>query len=195
MRKIVPKDAILVPDQAKRVFQGMIFDVYQWPEKFFDGTPHTFEMTKRPDTVVAICIVDDKILVIEDEQPHRGTRTTLPGGRVDPEDSDPLTAAKREIIEETGYSFANWKLIDVTQRETKIEWFVHLYVAWDVTNQAQPSPEPGEKITLNPKTLEQIKQLLSQKNILTDSRHIFEKSNTIDDLKNLPEFQGKIVDR
>ena len=68
MKKVIPSDAVLVPNQAERVFKGMIFDVYQWPQKFFDGTEGTFEMLKRPDTVSVICVVDDKILVIDDEQ-------------------------------------------------------------------------------------------------------------------------------
>jgi len=33
MKKTIPADAVLVPDDAKRVFNGMIFDVYQWPQK------------------------------------------------------------------------------------------------------------------------------------------------------------------
>lgn len=52
MKKVIPDNAVLVPDAAQHVFEGMIFDVYQWPQKLFDGSEHTFEMLKRPDTVV-----------------------------------------------------------------------------------------------------------------------------------------------
>ncbi len=36
-----------------------------------------------------------------------------PGGRVDAEDESELEAAKRELREETGLVFKNWKLVEV----------------------------------------------------------------------------------
>ncbi len=54
MNKTVPDDAILIPDSAKRMFEGIIFDVYQWKQTQFDGTTRDFEMLKRPDTVVIL---------------------------------------------------------------------------------------------------------------------------------------------
>src|SRR5438105_1998877 len=68
VKKVIPSDAVLLPDNAQRVFKGMIFDVYQWPQKLYDGSEHTFEMLKRTDTVSAICLVNDKILMLDDEQ-------------------------------------------------------------------------------------------------------------------------------
>src|ERR1700733_8127048 len=100
MKKIIPPSAVLIPDQAKRVFKGEIFDVYQWPQTMFDGTAATFEMLKRPDTVQAIAVVDDKILVLNDEQPHRGARLTFPGGRADKSNESTDAAIKREVHEE-----------------------------------------------------------------------------------------------
>jgi len=38
--------------QAQRVFKGIIFDVYQWKQKMFDGSQGIFEMLKRPDTAL-----------------------------------------------------------------------------------------------------------------------------------------------
>src|SRR5215467_9321922 len=43
MKKLVPEHAILIPEHAERVFQGKIFDVYQWPQKLYDGSTATFE--------------------------------------------------------------------------------------------------------------------------------------------------------
>ncbi|HEX5744244.1 MAG TPA: hypothetical protein VFX84_02225, partial [Candidatus Saccharimonadales bacterium] len=78
MKKVIPQDSVLVPDGAELAFKGMIFDVYQWPQKLFDGSEHRFEMLKRPDTANVICVVDDKILVLDDEQPHLGKRQSFP---------------------------------------------------------------------------------------------------------------------
>src|SRR3989344_4472803 len=108
MKKLVPKDAVLIPDNAKCVFRGQIFDVYQWPQKMFNDSSDTYEMLKRPDTINAICIANNKVLVIEDSQPNVGSRLSFPGGKVDKEDESTLAATQRELKEETGYEFKNW---------------------------------------------------------------------------------------
>lgn len=196
MKKLIPKDAVLVPDQAERVFKGMIFDVYQWPQKLFDGSEHTFEMLKRTDTVNAICIVNDKILMLEDEQPHLGSKKTFPGGRVDPEDESVEAAARREVLEETGYSFRNWRLISVWQPYSKVEWFIHMFLAWDVVSQQEIQLDAGEKITMTELSVSDVKALIAKgEGHLGESAPLFEKINNLNDLLDYPEFQGQSVDR
>ena len=60
-----------VPSQAKRVFKGIIFDVYQWEQELFDGSKQTFEMLKRPDTVEVIAVKDGSILMSRQSQPNK----------------------------------------------------------------------------------------------------------------------------
>lgn len=201
MKKVIPKDSVLVPDGAELAFKGMIFDVYQWPQKLFDGSEHRFEMLKRPDTVNVICVVDGRVLVLDDEQPHLGKRQNFPGGRIDdPEDTSVEAAARREVLEETGYSFKNWRLIKVTQPYRKIEWFVYLMLAWDVTGEQASIPDPGEKITVRHMGFDELKALVLKKgrageSYLGESIDIFEPLNGLDDLLALPEFKGREVDR
>lgn len=201
MKKTIPSDAVLVPDQAERVFQGMIFDVYQWPQKLFDGSEHRFEMLKRTDTANVICVVDGKILVIDDEQPHLGSRRSFPGGRVDAEDTNIESAARREILEETGYSFKNWRLVKVSQPYRKIEWFIHLFLAWDVENKREPVLDPGEKITVEQLSFDEVKALAARdgdpakRSYLGEAAGIFEAAGGLDGLLATPEFSGREVDR
>jgi ADP-ribose pyrophosphatase len=196
MKKVIPKNSVLVPDTATRAFQGMIFDVYQWPQKLYDGSEFTFEMLKRTDTVSVICAVDDQLLVVDDEQPHLGSRRSFPGGRIDPTDNTIEAAARREILEETGYSFKNWRLIKVSQPYRKIEWFVHLFIAWDVEAQQEPMPDAGEKITVAQLDFEELKQqVLADTGYLGESRDIFRNLHDVRELLQLPAFQGQEVDR
>jgi ADP-ribose pyrophosphatase len=196
MKKIIPSDSILVPEQADLAFKGKIFDVYQWPEQLFDGTGHTFEMLKRPDTVVAVCVLDGKILVINDEQPHFGSRKGFPGGRVEQSDGSIETAARREIHEETGYSFKQWRLIQVRQPYTKIEWFVHVFLAWEEASHDEPHLDPGEKITLEQHTFAELKSLvLNKAEYLGDALSLFREFDNLEQLLALPAFSGQSVDR
>lgn len=147
-RRLLPDGAHLIPAQATCVFRGEIFDVYQWPQKMYDGSTATFEMLRRPDTVVVIAIDGDgRLLVNDEEQPNGIVRNgSLPMGRVDQEDVSVLAAAQRELREETGWEFANWRQLDVVQPEAKIEWFVHLFIAKEPIHRAAPQLDAGEKI-------------------------------------------------
>ncbi len=195
MKKFIPIDAVLVPDVAEKVFEGVIFDVYQWQLTRFDGSMATWEMLKRPDTTEAICIINGKILVIEEQQPHSGSSVSFPGGRADMDDNV-LDAIKRETKEEVGYEFDNWKLIEVRQPHPKIEWFVHVFVAWGIKNKGATSIDPGEKITPKLKTFEEVKKMTqADKNFIKEERNIFIKQNSIQDLVDMPEFHGTSVDR
>lgn len=201
MKKLIPADAVLVPDQAELAFRGMIFDTYQWPQELFDGSEHRFEMLKRTDTVSVVCVVGDKILVVDDEQPHLGLRRSFPGGRIDEGEKSAEAAARREIREETGYSFNSWRLIQVRQPYRKIEWFVHVFLAWGEADKQDPELDAGEKISVHQLGFDELKaQILaddgaSAQSYLGESRDIFGKINGLDELLALPEFEGRSVDR
>ncbi len=196
MKKVIPEDSVLIPDQAEQVFKGEIFDVYQWPQTMFDGSMATFEMLKRADTASAICVTDNKILVLDEEQPGSRSRKNFPGGRVDPTDASIIDAAQREVLEETGYSFKNWRLIKVFQPYVKLEWFIHIVLAWEVISRSSTIPEPGEKISVQAVSFDELKQLVDAKaGYLGESADIFKKVNSLFELLDLPEFQGQPVDR
>src|SRR5487761_1525106 len=101
MKKLIPPNAILIPDNATQVFEGQSLDVYQWLQKMCDGSTKTFEMLKRPDTVQIVAIKDGKIVMVDDEQPNRAACVHFPGGILDKDDVSWLAAAKRELVEET----------------------------------------------------------------------------------------------
>lgn len=147
-KRVLPKGARLVPTEAKRVFKGEIFEVFQWPQKLFDGSTATFEMLRRPDTVCILATSEDhKIVACDERQPGGIVRKNhLPVGRVDPEDESVLAAAKRELVEETGMEFSRWDLIEIVQPDAKIEWFVYTFLARGLVRKSAPHLDPGEEI-------------------------------------------------
>jgi ADP-ribose pyrophosphatase len=134
-----------IPKEAKLVFKGVIFEVWQWEQKMFDGTRQTFEMLRRPDTASVLAVVGDKILLQKEEQPHRPPFVTVPGGRCD-EGEEPLEAARRELLEETGYASDDMELLAEHHPPGKIDWVLYSYVARNCRKVAEPHPDSGERI-------------------------------------------------
>ena len=187
MRKYVPTNAKLIPDNATKVFSGIIFDVYQWQQKMFDGSTETFERLKRPDSVQIIAIKDEKIIVLEQEQPDIGFFYSFPGGRHDEEEEDELEAAKRELLEETGMKFSNWKLVSTIQPLSKIDWIIYTFIASDFSDQTNQNFDTGEKITVTYKTLDEVKELNNSPKTRNLEKDLFERVHSIQELINLPD--------
>ena len=136
-----------IPDKAKKVFTGVIFDTYQWEQEMFDGSQATFEMLKRPDTLQVICTQEDKIIMGRESQPNKKDFYSLFGGRLE-KDEDHLSGAKRELKEETGLESDDWEEIKVYEPYTKMEWEIHVYVARNCKKVAEQNLDSGEKIEL-----------------------------------------------
>src|SRR3989344_31568 len=110
MRIVRPLSKQPIPDHATCVFRGKLFDVYQWEQKMFEGSTATYKKIKRPDTVVVFSVLKDgRIILTEQEQPGKDPFVGATGGRVD-EGEDVLQAAKRELLEESGYEADRYEL-------------------------------------------------------------------------------------
>lgn len=145
-----------MPAHAKKVFTGVMFDVYQWEQELFDGTKTLFEKIKRPDTVVVFPVLDDgRILLTEQEQPGREPYIAALGGRVDPGE-DILAAAQRELREESGYEAAEFVLWDAQHPTSKIDWVVYTFIAKGLKYVDDVHLDAGEKIRLTPVTFDEL---------------------------------------
>lgn len=148
-----------IPKDAKCVFQGVLYDVHQWEQELYDGSKTTFEKLARDDTVIVIPVLDDgRILLTLDSQPGREPYLTAPGGRVDPGET-PDSAARRELLEESGYTCERLELVNTRKPEEKIDWLVYSYIARGCNKVQEPDPGAGEKIELKPVTVDEWVQL------------------------------------
>lgn len=190
-RTVLPPNARLVPENAKLVFKGMIYDVYHWQQEMFDGTFETFEMLKRPDTVRVIAIKDNQIVMLDQEQPGHGPFFDFPGGRHDFEGETELEAIKRETLEETGMTFKTWKLLDVIQPAGKIDYFIYTFLATDFESQGPQDLGSGEKITVTTISFDELKQLATNPKSRNLPRELLDKAGTLDGLLSLPEYSAK----
>lgn len=133
-----------IPEKAKKVFEGIIYNVYHWEQELFDGTYRTFEMLDRPDRASVIPVKGDKIMLIREEQPGLPPVYAIPGGRVDPGESVEETA-KRELLEEVGVTSDNWELYTEYRPSGKIDFGVHIYIVRDAKEVTTPEDDPGER--------------------------------------------------
>lgn len=135
------------PEDAKKVFQGTIFSVWQWEQELYDGSTKTFEKIGRTSTANTVGILpDNRIMLVWDEQPGREVEgvLTAPGGQID-EGETPEQTAAREFFEETGYiagsltpwfSYTPW---------AKAMFSVHFFIAKNIEEKGKPQNGAGER--------------------------------------------------
>lgn len=152
-----------IPKQAKKVFGGIIFDVYQWKQKMFDGTTEIFEMLDRANTIQVIATMDDKIVLIFEEQPTLKPKYSVIGGRQD-EWETPLECAKRELLEETGLTSDDWELWEEIEPYNKMDWTITRFIARNCKKKSEQKLDAGEKIELRPVNFEKFVDIVASDN-------------------------------
>jgi ADP-ribose pyrophosphatase len=145
-----------IPEQARCVFKGVLFDVYQWEQTLFDGSTATFEMVKRPNTAVVIPVLPDgRVCYSRQEQPGKPPFMGLFGGRAEDEHEQPLVTAQRELLEEAGLEADDWQVWLTTQPASKTDWTVTYFIARNCRRVAAPRLDAGERIEVCTATAEE----------------------------------------
>lgn len=134
-----------IPPDAKLVFKGVLFDVYHWQQKMFDGSTQTFEMIKRRPSAIVAPISGDMIYYSFQEQPAKPPFIGLFGGQVE-DGETPLECAKRELLEEAGLESKDWEAWFVYNKFGKLDWSIHYFIARDCKKVGEGRPDVGEKI-------------------------------------------------
>jgi ADP-ribose pyrophosphatase len=137
--------------------------VYQWEQDMYDGSIRTFELLRFLDGAFTIAITPDhRILITEQEQPAKlHSFLGLPGGSFDIPSEDPRTCAARELLEETGYTTDDWSLWHVFDGTGNVATYTYFYIARDVVQIHDISPDPGERIRLFSVTFDEFLELSS----------------------------------
>ena len=96
------------------VFDGTLLKVRRDVVRLPDGSQGTREYIRHPGAVAIVPLFDDGRVLLERQfrYPHGREFIEVPAGKL--EASEPhLDTAKRELLEETGYSAKDWKRIGV----------------------------------------------------------------------------------
>jgi ADP-ribose pyrophosphatase len=150
-----------VPENAKCVSEGVLFDVYQWEQTLYDGSAKTFErLIGRDIGKIVPVLTDGRIIITKDEQPARSILTKLPGGYVD-DGETPEQCAVRELLEETGYVPETMQQFMDIAPWNKVDYHRTYFVAKGCVQKQAPLVQAGEKIETTLVTLDEFLTLLA----------------------------------
>lgn len=178
--------ATKIPKHAKRVFKGVIFDVYQWPQKMFDGSIRTFEVTRRQDTVIIIPVMKNrKIAITKQKQPAMDWFYSVPAGRLDIPGEKPRQTAIRELREEAGLKPGKMKLWKTLCHRGKVMFNIYYFIAQDCIKVGPQELDGGEKIKIEYVSFEDFLKLSS-------NPRVYESELTIDLLRARLDSRKKV---
>ncbi len=156
----------LIPDQKRTAAEFFILNVPEWIN------------------IIAIT-PDNKILLVEQYRAGIDEPTLeIPGGVVDQEE-DPLAAAKRELLEETGYASENWSELGKMSANPAIQNnYIQVYMAVDCIKVQDQQLDGTEDILLHqlplPHFLELIKNgTVHHSVVLAAVAHLLIQTNSI----------------
>ena len=119
-----------------------------------------FYITEAPDWVNVIAITTEGKFIIEEQYRHGIQKVCfeLCAGMVD-EGESPLGAAKRELLEETGYSGGNWTALGMSvPNASGSTTKCYHFLATDVERTQSPNTENTEDIKIYLLTEQELKQ-------------------------------------
>ncbi len=128
-----------------------------------------YYILEYPDWVNMIAITrDDRFIFVRQYRPGIArTYYELCAGVCEKEDASPLVSAQRELLEETGYGNGNWQEYMVLSPNPSTHTNVtYCFLATDVEPIAPQHLEDTEDLTVHLLTLEEVKQLLLNNEIM-----------------------------
>ncbi|MGB8963818.1 MAG: NUDIX hydrolase, partial [Pseudonocardiaceae bacterium] len=112
------------------------------------GHPAQREIVEHLGAVVILPLHDDASVVMIDQYRHAVARRMreLPAGLLDAPEEDPVTTARRELVEEVGYTARDWSvLIDVAPSPGFSDEAVRVFLARGLAEVGRPAGSDDEE--------------------------------------------------
>ena len=144
--------------RSKLAYQGKIFSVYTEQVREPNGVEATRDIVRHSGSVVVLAVDEttnpaDPLVVVERQFRHAADQhlLELPAGRVEPGENT-LAAAKRELIEETGYRAKKWtRLVRYFASPGFVGEWMEIYLATGIiAGTAEPEDDERIEVRLMP---------------------------------------------
>ncbi len=102
-----------------------------------------------PDVAMVAAITEDGNILLKSEFRYACDTEVIecPAGMFEPDEVDPLTVAKRELLEETGYTSEEWTYLGPTLESTsKLTNTMHLFLAKNATHTSSQHLDSNEHL-------------------------------------------------
>ncbi len=156
--------------EGSQVYQGHFLDVRRDRVALPDGRAAHREYIRHPGAVMIIPLLDDGRLLMERQFRYPMGRVMLefPAGKLDAGES-PLFCGQRELLEETGYSAAEWAYAGVLHNAIAYsDEGIHIYFARGL-NKGEQQLDEGEFLELVTHTVEDLDRMAARGE-LTDAK-------------------------
>ena len=122
-----------------------------------------YYVSVRPNVVLTFPLTEDNHVIFVRQYKHAagGIFVELPGGVVDEHEMEPAEAAKREMLEETGYAADEVELLlEVTDNPTKDTNRMYYFLARNVRKVAEQDLDESEAIEVLKVPLQEVEQMI-----------------------------------
>ena len=116
------------------VYHGKVFELVRENVTLENGTTTDLEFIEHPGATAIIPFLDDKRIVLLKQYRHalKNYIWEIPAGTLDPQE-EIISCAKRELIEETGYSAGQWhRLGEITPVPGYSNERIHIFLATEL---------------------------------------------------------------
>ncbi len=122
-----------------------------------------------PTWVTAVALTEDGKIILERQYRHALGETCIeiPGGCVDDTDASLEDAIKRELLEETGYSFSSFEYLGkISANPSTNSNLMHMFLAKGGRKIAAQELDHNEEIEIDLVTIDELKRLIIENKIL-----------------------------
>ncbi|NLH59314.1 MAG: NUDIX hydrolase [Clostridiales bacterium] len=158
---------------SEKVYSGGIIDVYKDRIVLENGVETSRDVVRHRQAAAVVAVNDrDELVMVEQfRYPIGKKQRELPAGLLDHGES-PIEAAKRELLEETGYCAQSWtKLISLYMSPGVHDEQIHIFLAQDLNRSGNISLDEDEILS---SCLVPYKKVLDdiEKGLITDGKTI-----------------------
>jgi ADP-ribose pyrophosphatase len=151
----------------EQIYRGTIIDLFIEEVELPDKKKGKREIVKHPGAVAVLAITDEgKMLMVEQfRKPLEKTIIEIPAGKLE-KGEEPLECAKRELLEETGYSCRTMESIGSFYTSPGFaDELIHLYFTDSLVKEGTQMTDEDEFLNVLEVSLDEAKEMMRTEKI------------------------------